>query len=593
MKNLETMQWKVAPQEHDLQNILSEGLNLSPLTAQLLINRGIKDMDAASSFLSPSLKDLHNPFLMKDMDKAVDRIIKAILGMERICVYGDYDADGTTATALLFLFFKEIGAVVEAYIPDRLKEGYGLKKEALKYLHKKGVRLIVTVDCGINCTEEAIYAGELEIDMVITDHHEVPEELPPSCAILNPKQKDCSFPFKGLAGIGVAFKLVTALRANMRDNGLLKDKAVPNLKRYLDLVALGTLGDVVPLVDENRVFVKHGMEELNNGSRAGIRALKDVSKQGSANGKFTSWQVMFQLVPRLNASGRLGANQDAFDLLITDDANIASSLAKSLDRKNSKRQEIEKMVRKDAFAKIRQGPSCETEDIILLTSMDWHPGVIGIVASRIVDTYNRPTVLITFRDGIGKGSARSIKGISIIGLLRECKEFFAAIGGHSQAAGFSMERDRVQDFKTALKKAASTQLSKRDFSREMSLDAIVSLEELSEKVVEEIEGLAPFGSSNPEPLLGLLNGAVIHSKIVGNNHLKLTIRDRECVGNAIGFNLGDSFPAGTSNPGNLTPPQKIEMAFTPSINEWNGRRSVQLKIKDLRNQPAEKERVER
>lgn len=581
--------WKVASPDYHLQKLLTKEINLSPITAQLLINRGIKDPAHAASFITPALKDMHDPFLMKGMDKAVRRIIQAYTGEEKICIYGDYDVDGTSAAALLYLFLKETGANVSAYIPERIGQGYGLKKEVIKRLHDEGTSLIITTDCGISNASEVMYASELGIDTIVTDHHEVPEESPQALAVINPKQKDCSFPFKGLAGVGVAFNLVIAVRSALRKEGLLEKERIPNLRRYLDIVALGTLADVVPLVDENRIIVTYGLEEIGNGLRSGIRALKEVS---ALNGYLKSWSVIFQLIPRLNAAGRLGDSSLAFKLLTAESYDEARSLARTLDKMNTERKAMVEKTLQDALREIETTADFKNRNVIVLSSSKWHPGIIGIVASRLVEMFYKPTVLIAIKDGIGRGSARSVDGVSVLDLLRECEVFFEAYGGHNQAAGFTIKEDEVKAFSEAMNEVAARAINKADLVKEMLLDGMIDLHDLSEEVVIEIERLAPFGPANPEPLLGLADTSIVQSRIVGDNHLKMTLKQKDSFGDAIGFNLAKSFPnllsrtkqdTNDNNSGQQLSRNKFEVVFTPFLDKWKGKSNVKLKIKDIKN----------
>ncbi|TAN63473.1 single-stranded-DNA-specific exonuclease RecJ, partial [bacterium] len=427
--------WKVKESSAGLAAILGDNLNILPLTAQLLINRGLADCGRASAFLSPELKDLHDPYLLKDMDRAVDRIVRALGDKEKIVVYGDYDVDGVTSSALLCLFFKELGCEPLSYIPQRQTEGYGLNAMAIKKLASEGVSLIITVDCGSGSADETALARSLGVDVVITDHHEMPDGAFASAALVNPKQEGCAFPFKGLAGIGVAFNLVVALRSRLRRGNFFggadgqnatggQHATGPNLKKYLDLVCIGTIADMVPLIDENRIFVSHGLRELNVASRPGIRALIDVA--GVKPGRIDADAVAFQFAPRINAAGRLSEASAAFELLTTTDTHAAQRLARKLDSENKSRQKIEEKMLCEALAMIGQhatGGAGEVAKGLVLCSEKWHPGVIGIVASRLVERFGRPAVLIALENGIGRGSARSIRPFDMLEGLSACSSF--------------------------------------------------------------------------------------------------------------------------------------------------------------------------
>ncbi|MFQ5585804.1 MAG: single-stranded-DNA-specific exonuclease RecJ [Thermodesulfobacteriota bacterium] len=565
--------WKVTPQDDELQRRLSRELNISPLTAQLLINRGLVDTDKASAFLSPDLRDLHDPFLMKDMGVAVDRLIWALKQREKVVIYGDYDVDGMTSTSLLLLFFREIGMEVDFYIPERLKEGYGLNYDALKRLAERGAKLIVTTDSGITSSDEVAYARSLNLEVIVTDHHEVGERLPPAVAILNPKQPGCGFPFKGLAGVGVVFNLAMALRSRLREMNFFAN-GVPNIKRYLDLVAIGTVADVVPLVDENRILVKHGLDEINRGHRKGVEALKRVS--GLTNGRVRAGQVGFQLAPRLNAVGRLERADYAVKLLITDDEGEASELANYLNRENSARQVVEQDIRLEALAMVDNGEvngdRCLKRKGIVLSSEGWHQGVIGIVASRLVERYHHPTVMIAVDGEVGKGSARGIRGMHLLDTLKRCDGLLEQCGGHKGAAGFTIKSENINAFREEFTRILDQTLTDEDMIPELSIDALVSLDELDRRIVSEIENLAPFGPLNAEPILGAMDTNVFRADVVGNNHLKMKVKQKGEAWDAIGFGLGDRHPLEGYG---------FDIAFSPFFDEWRGSRSLKLRIRDV------------
>lgn len=554
-----------------LQKALAASLNISPLTCQLLINRGIADPEQAGRFLSSTLSDLRSPLDMKGMKNGVDRLLKALDNKERIAIYGDYDVDGITATSILYLFLRKTGADVTYYIPERLKEGYGLNADAVRKLSSMGVNLLVTVDCGISNREEVDVATGLGMDVIITDHHEVPEELPVACAVINPKQPGCPFPFKHLAGVGVAFNLIIALRAALRDKGFWKEKEMPNLKEYLDLVALGTVADVVPLVDENRIFVKYGLAELTDSTKVGIMALKEVSSL--KEGPVTTDMVGYRLAPRINAAGRVGKGEDGVRLLTSSNHDEAMEIARLLDEGNRERQGLEEQIIGEARAMIDAQPSIMKRRTIVLASEGWHPGVIGIVASRIAESYYKPTVLIALKDGMGKGSARSIHSFMLYDGIKECSHLLDAFGGHDYAAGLSLKAENVERFREEFEKVASEKLSDEDMIPEMEIDASLELNELTEGLVSELDNLAPYGEANREPVLCSTGLGVTDCRVVGNNHLKLKVRQNGTTCDAIGFGMGNlEVSRGTS----------LDTAFIPQMNVWNGVKSVQLKLKDLK-----------
>lgn len=563
--------WKVRPPDTEAQDILARELKISSLTAGLLINRGLRSPSEAFSFLSPSLKDLHDPFQMKDMDKVVARIIKAIKGNEKISIYGDYDVDGTTGTALLYLFLREAGVSVDYYIPERLKQGYGLNNQSLKQLADSGTGLVITTDCGITNFDEVMFGSGIGLDIIITDHHEPSEKLPPAYAILNPKQPGCKFPFKELAGVGVAFNLIIALRTRLKENGHFTS-IIPNLKNYTDIVALGTIADMAPLVDENRIFVKYGLEGLTSSNRPGVRALKEIS---GISGTVKTGSVGFQLAPRINAAGRLDNASMGVRLLVTDDDKEAMDIARKLDGENINRQKIEKDILSDAIEIVeREEFELHKKMAIVLAKHGWHPGVIGIVASRLTDRYHRPVVIISLKDGAGKGSARGIKKFHILDALKECGGLLEKYGGHKMAAGLTIAENNIGSFESAFYGLTEKSLSAEDLCPEISLDSYVPLSELNEKTVEEMELLSPFGMANPEPLLGAKGARIIHSEVIKNNHLKLRIRqDLPVFIDGIAYGMAGIHPLNGNN---------FDIAFMPYIDEWNGVRSLRLKVKEIK-----------
>lgn len=558
--------WKVNPANKELREELGKKLNILPLTAQLLINRGLVDCDKAFSFLRPELKSLHDPFLFKDMDRAVERVLSALSKGERIAVYGDYDVDGATSTALLYLFFREIGVDVTCYIPERLTEGYGMNIGAVKKLHALGINLIITVDCGVSNRTEIEYAASLGMDVIVTDHHEMPEDAPLACAVLNPKQEGCSFPFKGLAGVGVAFNFAMALRARLRDTGRFT-AAAPNLKRYLDLVAIGTVADLVPLVDENRIFVSYGLKELEVTGRPGLRALIDSA--GIKPGRLDAGNIAFQLAPRINAAGRVASPSTALKLLTTEDPKEAAHLASVLDRENSSRQKIEAETLEEAIAML--GDSADRG--IVLFSEGWHPGVIGIVASRLVDRYSKPAVMIALEGDAGKGSARGIKSFDMLEGLKACSTLLERFGGHKAAAGLTVSRDNIEKFRDEFIAYINSTLTEDDLTPEIVLDAVVSLDEIDGKLINEIEGLAPFGISNREPLLCVPDAHIVATQVVGSRHLRFTVKHNGCARSGIGFGLARLHPIEGEGYG---------IAFSPYFDEWQGARNLRLRIKDVK-----------
>lgn len=562
--------WLVKKADPVLKTILSRGLNVSPVMAQLLINRGIYTVDAARTFLSGDLEDINPPELMQDMDKAVDRISRALKKGEKILVYGDYDADGITATALLVKLFRRLGGIVNYYVPHRVTEGYGLHPQPLERAGETGHTLVVTVDCGISdreVVEQNNSAGGP--DIIITDHHEPPEILPPALAILNPKRADCHYPFKELAGVGVALKLGQALeKAGVGGDSLWRE--------FLDLVCLGTVADVVPLQGENRILVKNGLPVLANTTNVGLQALIHISSLKAEN--MDTRQVAFALAPRLNAAGRMGDARLAVDLLLADNYAEAWELAAQLNRGNQQRQKVESMVLAEAMDMLESRPGLAENKVLVLGSKTWHPGVIGIVASRLLEKFYRPTLLVSIEGETGKGSARSIPGFHMYQALEHCKDRLLAYGGHARAAGFSLPSGELEAFREEINSYADTALTPESLVPGIELDAVISLDEVNKELIDQLNQLWPFGQGNPQPLFACHNVSLLNYRGVGKEgaHLKMLVKDGQVTIDGIGFNLGSY--------AEILATREVDLAFVPAVNQWNGKKLLQLEVKDI--QPA-------
>jgi single-stranded-DNA-specific exonuclease len=559
--------WMVKSPAPALSRILARKLGITPITAQILINRGIHTVEQGRGFLGSELARLHEPLLFKDMGKAVERILKAVEAGEKILVYGDYDADGITATALLVRVFRRLGAAVDCFVPNRLTDGYGLHIEVLQKACEEGTSLVITVDCGISDLAEIRWADENKLDLIVTDHHEPPEELPPAYALINPKCADSGYPFQELAGVGVALKLGQALLdAAGQGSEAWRD--------YLDLVCLGTIADIVPIHGENRILVKHGLTALAETRCPGIQALIEVS--GIKNNIIGPREVGFGLAPRLNAAGRTGAPELALELLLTDHKDTALELAGRLNKANQDRQRIESDVLEEVLEMLGSDPAKGEAAVLALASENWHPGVIGIVASRLIGRFYRPALLISIEGEEGRGSARSIPGFNIYQALAHCREHLLDYGGHALAAGFTVKTDGIENFFAALNDYAQKITGGKRLQPLLEIDGIVEMDQVSEKLISEINLLQPFGSANPSPLLSCRSAMLLESRGVGKDsaHLKMRLRGEHSVLDGIGFNLGayaEMFPQG----------EAVDLAFVPDMNEYNGRRSVQLEVKDL------------
>jgi single-stranded-DNA-specific exonuclease len=568
LEPIATKRWIVRePDPAAVEKLIQEG-NLNPWIARLLVNRGIVEPEAASLFLSSTLADIRDPFLLRDMEKAVTRLSAAAVSGDKICVYGDYDVDGITSVALLISFFRSVGLDCFFYIPKRLEEGYGLSEEGVASAAAQGAKIIVTVDCGINSVAEASFCSSLGIDLIVTDHHTPGDIIPPAFAVINPLQPGCPFPFKHLAGVGVAFNLLIALRNRLRREGRLGSCGEPNLREYLDLVALGTVADIVPLVDENRIFVKYGLSELTSSRRVGVQALKEVAGVKGAVGCGT---VGFRLAPRLNAAGRLEDAALGVELLLCSDRRKAGTIAAELDASNAERQALEQEILHDALALVKNTPELRERKSIVLASEAWHPGIIGIVASRIVDLFHRPTVLIALRDGSGRGSGRSIPSFHLHDALNACAEHLVKFGGHKYAAGLSIEESTLAAFIERFDEVACGLLTPSDLVPDLYIDAHIFPEQIDQSFADLIESLAPFGMNNPEPVFILKNATIAARQVVKERHLKLRIAASGRQIEAIGFNMVPGKPV--SDLANL--------AFSLQVNDWNGRKSVQLRLKDI------------
>ncbi|MGB7293032.1 MAG: single-stranded-DNA-specific exonuclease RecJ [Thermodesulfobacteriota bacterium] len=558
--------WELVKQNPRLVQRLAKSLEINPVTAQVLINRGIRNEVEGEQFLNSSLFDLPSPYLLKDMDKAVDRIRNAIERVEKIAIYGDYDVDGITSTAILYLFLKNLGANVIYYNPDRLKEGYGVNIDAIQKLKKEGVSLIISGDCGITAQDAVIEAKSLGIDFIITDHHEPSDVLPEAAAILNPHQEGCIYPGKEIAGVGVVFNLIIALRRLLRDSGFF-ESGEPNLGEYLDLVALGTVSDCASLRNVNRIFVKEGIKRLSNAKRLGIIALKEVSGTKS---KVDAYDIGFKLGPRINASGRLSSASLAVELFISNDIKKARELASILNDENSKRQTIEGNIIRDIVDQIKTRPRVLKMNSLVLASPDWHQGVIGIVASKLVEIYKKPTVIISIqKEGIGKGSARSVEGVNIYDALSKCKDLFEEFGGHELAAGLNIRVEKIDEFRNRFERAVNDRFV--DHTSKILIDGVLSLSDLTDSLVNELGLLSPFGIGNPEPIFIAKSVDVTSQRLLKDKHLSLKLNDNNHSCDAIWFNPKEQ----------LTLPNKIDVVFTPEHNEWNGKKSIQLKVKDV------------
>lgn len=561
--------WKISNHINEKDALaLADSLSISNVLARLLVQRGITNFFEAKKFFRPDLSMLYDPYLMDGMETAAKRVIQAIIKREKICVYGDYDVDGTCSAAVVYLYLKELDADVEVYIPNRLTEGYGISKESIDYLKEKKINLLISVDCGITAVEEIDYAKSFGIDTIVCDHHQPKEELPRAVAVLDPIKPGCNYPYKFLSGAGVAFKLTRAIADRIGQ----KEKPL----KYLDLVALAGAADIVPLTDENRVLVKKGLEIINDNPRPGIKALIEIA---GLSGEISSGQVVFNLAPRINAVGRLGDAQRAVELFITNDEEEAYRLAKILEEENAERRKIDEMTYTHATELVEKNIDFSKELSIILHNEIWHSGVIGIVASRLVEKYYRPTIMLTTIDGVAKGSARSISGFNIYDALKECEDLLIQFGGHEAAAGVAIEIDKIDEFKKRFNEILSRSLTDEDVLPEIKIDTKIHLSDISAKFLRILDQFAPFGPGNMRPVFVAEKVSVSNTpKVVGNGHLVFSVKQagHDKVFDTIGFGLG-SYLDIISNQNSL-----IDIVFTIEKVNKNGDIYPQLRLKDLK-----------
>ena len=569
-----TKRWKLCHANSRQVSELAEALSLSTITATVLVNRGISDVQHARQWLAPDDTVEHDPFLMTDMDRAIDRIHQAITHQERICCFGDYDVDGITATSTYLLFLRQRGANVDFYIPDRKSEGYGLNNEAVKRLAKEGVKVLITIDCGTSSHEEITLAQGLGLDVIITDHHQILGRHPGAFAFLNPLRTDCAYPFKGLCSGGLAFKVATAYSMKFGNHGI-------DLKTFTDLAALATLADMVPLQDENRWIVREGLRQMASSERSGIQALKQTA---GINGNCTEGMVAFRLAPTINAAGRLAHARLGVELFTNESTEQASRLARQLDSLNRQRRDIERETVSEATTMVRD---TEIPGAVVVGDRAWHVGVVGIVASRLVERFHRPSVVIAFDEqGFGRGSVRSVPGVDVCQLLAQCSDLLEGFGGHPAAAGLQIREAQFPVFRQRLSELASAEMDNDLRSPVLNVDAPIELRHIQPKLLRELEQLHPFGVGNPEPMFLGQNVKVLEQRIVGDNHLKLIVRqDHSMPIECMGFRMG-----GEENLHRFEG-QMVDIVFVPEINRWKNMDRIQLRVRDIKVRPRVKASV--
>lgn len=558
-----------SPDNESTVSALKHELNIPENIAYLLSLRGVDSFSKAQGFFRPGIENLHDPFLMADMKAATERLCKAIRNHETVVVYGDYDVDGTTATSIVYTFLESFGISVHYYIPHRFKEGYGINPDGIQHAIDIGADLIVSVDCGITAIDEAAYAREHGIDLIICDHHNVGPELPDAVAVLDPKRPDCSYPFDGLSGAGVGFKLI---QGTIKELGLSQTLAY----KYLDLVAISIASDIVPIVDENRILMREGLSMINSNPRVGIRALLQLIKMKPGN--ISTSSIVFSVGPRINAAGRMGDATTAVELMIATDETEASRYAKELELINKRRRTTDSRTMDEAVEKVENDFNMDELSSMVLHDPDWHLGVIGIVASRLVDAYYRPAIMLSTVEGKIKGSARSIKGFNIYEALKNCEDLLEQFGGHEFAAGLTMDASNLPEFRARIDEIAFSFLKENDFSPEITIDSKLNLGDINGKFWKLLSQFEPFGPGNLRPTF-VSEDVCIEGvpSIVGNGHLKMKVRQGEsAVYDAIGFNMHEYMPKLINCDEN-----KIDVAYVLEENYWNGRRSIQMRLKDI------------
>ncbi len=562
------------PPDEGIVAALAKDINVPETIARILVYRGIADYDTAKVYFRPSMDLLHDPFLLDGMDLAVDRILRGLEAGDSLFVFGDYDVDGTNGAAMLYLFLKEVGARVQYYIPDRLKEGYGISRAGIDHAVGLGVNLFIAIDCGITAVEQVEYANTCGLDVIICDHHEAGPTLPPALAVLDPIKPGDAYPFKPLSGCGVGFKLIHGIAKKTGKEDL--------LPAYLDFVTLASIADIVPLTGENRILVKIGLQLINTSPRPGIRAL--IESAGLKPGHITTGQIVFALAPRLNAAGRLGDAMRAVRLLTSSDADEARALAQELEEENRNRRKIDEDTFADAQQLFEECFNVESDPAIVLHQEHWHPGVVGIVASRMVERYYKPSIMMATVDGVAKGSARSVSGFDIYEALKRCEDKVLQFGGHKYAAGLTVEIERLSEFRDAFKAAVKDLMTEEMKTPEIRIDMELSLSDITPRFIRMLREFAPFGPNNSRPTFLTRQLEVAGTpRIVGRNHLRFRVRQNGTSFDAIGFGLGELLPRASQGR------KDLDCVYTVEENEYTSPAASrpadpipQLKIKDLR-----------
>lgn len=558
-------------EQNEIKHKLANELSISPVLAQLLIQRGILTFDDARSFFRPDLNDLHDPFLMKDMDKAVERLTKAMQSNEKILIYGDYDVDGTTSVSLVYRFLVRFYSNLDFYIPDRYNEGYGISKKGIDYAAQNNFKLIIALDCGIKAIEKIKYAKSLGVDFIICDHHNPDDELPPAVAVLDSKRADCNYPYKHLSGCGVGFKLMQAFAM---ENNIRFEELIP----LLDLVALSIASDIVPITGENRILAFYGLKQINSNPSTGVKAIIDVC--GLKDREISISDIVFKIGPRINASGRMKLATEAVELMVSRDYNFAYERSGTINEYNNDRKDLDKNITDDAIALIRQDDTYSERKSIVVFKPDWHKGVIGIVASRLAEEYYKPSVVLTESNGFASGSARSVLGFDLYKAVESCKDLLENFGGHMYAAGLTMKIEHVDEFSRRFEKYVAEHIEEDQTYPQIDIDAIIEFKDITPKFFRVLKQFGPFGPGNMKPVFESKNVYDFgSSRLVGKDqeHLKLELTDSssENVMSGIAFRMyefNDHLKA-------LNP---LDICYTLEENNFNGNTSIQLMIRDIK-----------
>ena len=556
--------WTICNDDQETTSALQKALNIHPILCRLLVQRGITDFESAKNFFRPQLSQLHDPWLMKDMDKAVDRILLAFQKKEKILVFGDYDVDGTTAVAAMYSFLKKFYTELDFYIPHRYREGYGVSKAGIEYAIENGFTLIISLDCGIKSVELITYAKQQGIDFVVCDHHLPDEELPPAVALLNPKQSDCNYPYKELCGCGVGFKLMTALAEKM-------NLTPESVYGYLDLVATAIAADIVPMTGENRILAFHGMKKANENPNNGIRALGQLS---GLHKELLIHNLVFMIAPRVNAAGRMDDARKAVQMFVAPNYEEALHYAQMLHSDNTDRKEADITITREALALIAGNEEWANRKSTVLFQEHWHKGVVGIVASRLIEHYHRPTIILTRSGEYAAGSARSVPGFNLYEAVHACREHLLGYGGHFAAAGMTLEIDKVEAFRNKFEEVIAATMPDHLTTPEILIDSEISFKDITPAFYNIITQMEPFGPENVRPSFVVRRATDSgFSKIVKEEHLRFSVRQNGVTLTGIGFGMANKYPLLSKN---------VDIVFKIDENEWNGQKSLQMKVIDIR-----------